>query len=366
MQRRRGSIVDADSSCASVSQLDQALRSGGRWVRSNNSRGDPLPDYGWFRFHGRWSLPEAAMWSWVPPDEAPTCTLTRVTSDRICRTLAALNLTRITYVGDSTTRTMFESLIYLLHADKAKEISRGNAVTSVTCRGGTNVSLQLILNDLLFESFGLWNRTSTCRRACACPGTVKRPCVPFLHDYVFDTRSTLLVISAGAHYREVQPLTKAVDGILHALAEATKHATLYERSRPVRDYSRDLLVWRAAAGGHDNCLNFNRPFASAEDAPAFLTYLWQQALAPNGSRARHYAWDLLPQFNKVARRSIANATWLPMRTQFLDVEPMSALRGDGHRAFVNAAGVADCMHYKLPGVVDWYNAALLAVLNAVL
>jgi len=154
-----------------------------------NSRGDPLPDYGWFRFHGRWSLPEAAMWSWVPPDEAPTCTLTRVTSDRICRTLAALNLTRITYVGDSTTRTMFESLIYLLHADKAKEISRGKVVTSVTCRGGTNVSLQLILNDLLFESFGLWNRTWMCDTwRCACRGPVKRHCVPFLHDKASSTR----------------------------------------------------------------------------------------------------------------------------------------------------------------------------------
>ena len=75
---------------------------------------------------------------------------------------------------------------------------------------------------------------------------------------------------------------------------------------------------------------------------------------------------LVPQFNEVARRSLANATWLPMRTRFLDVEPMSALRGDGHRAVVNKTGVADCMHYELPGVVDWYNAALLAVLNAAL
>jgi len=308
------------------------------------------------------------MWSWLPLDDAPRCTLTRLTPDRLCQTLAALNLTRITYVGDSTTRTAWESLLYLLgtQAEKTTALGRGSAVSRFTCQGGVNISLQLVLNDLLYERLGNWNRKPTCR-SCFCDGNNKRPCVPFVHDYVFDTQSTLLVISAGVHYQDVQSFSQAVDALLGHLSAATKHATLYERRRPVRDYRRDLLVWRAAAGGHDNCSQFERPFTSAEDAPASLTYLWQQALAPNGSRARRFAWDLLPQFNEVARRSLANATWLPVRTQVLDVQPMSVLRGDNHRHYVPNSGgrIDDCMHYELPGVVDWYNAALLAMLEAV-
>jgi hypothetical protein len=40
----------------------------------------------------------------------------------------------------------------------------------------------------------------------------------------------------------------------------------------------------------------------------------------------------------------------------LDVSPMTEVRGDGHRP------PGDCLHYNLPGVVDYWNHLLFSSL----
>ena len=74
----------------------------------------------------------------------------------------------------------------------------------------------------------------------------------------------------------------------------------------------------------------------------------------------------MPSYNVAIYAAIANSSRILQRNglknqpDILDVMPMTLLRPDGHRTWIRPA---DCLHYALPGVPDWWNHALQAKLD---
>jgi hypothetical protein len=89
----------------------------------------------------------------------------------------------------------------------------------------------------------------------------------------------------------------------------------------------------------------------------------------DGLDARLYNWDLFQYYNAHTKKVVKDwneRQWWNVTSvisykpimHVLDVYNMTALRRDGH----SATG-KDCLHYHLPGPVDWWNHLLFAYLE---
>ena len=102
---------------------------------------------------------------------------------------------------------------------------------------------------------------------------------------------------------------------------------------------RTLLIFRSTAPGHANCSGRSTPLS-----------------APQPSEGLPYNWHRFHAQNRMAEEEVRAVGGV-----FLDVEPMTGLRADGHRE-LNLAGRVDCLHYCEPGPVDWWAQLLLNTL----
>lgn len=96
-----------------------------------------------------------------------------------------------------------------------------------------------------------------------------------------------------------------------------------------------LIMFRATAPGHDQCESLETPLESPQEGDNLP-----------------YNWGAMHEQNLVAKRIVEKYGGV-----FLDIEPMTLVRGDGHRGHVRtlAGMVHDCLHYCNPGPVDEWN-----------
>ena len=77
-----------------------------------------------------------------------------------------------------------------------------------------------------------------------------------------------------------------------------------------------------------------------------------------------YSWNKFIDYNDYAQRVIRHRDKdkTKQKIQILDVYPMTVLRPDGHAGGADCfeCGRDDCLHYSLPGPVDWWNHLMLS------
>ena len=318
-----------------IEQLDHALATGGSWQPiSITSRSRPVA----YTISGtlgevqRRAVQQAQhenitsdvytpamLWEWLPPPTQRTCSLPRLTRASLCASMRRLKLSRVFFIGDSLSHMMATSLYALAnHTD-----------------------------DISWEQ-----RRSGARRIIHCD--TDGPLEPFTFqlralrdDSLVSTKwfsefaagpSTLLVANTGLHHHSLLGLQTSLAGVM----------SKFEGFNFSNGRQHDRIVFRTSVPGHANCSAYHAPVAS----PFEITSAYQ--------------WDLVPSYNVAMYAAIANSSRILQRNglknqpDILEVMPMTLLRPDGHRTWIRPA---DCLHYALPGVPDWWNHALQAKLD---
>ena len=288
---------------------------------------------------------EPSLWRWASAGASPPCSLRPVTLSGWCDAMSNLGLSRTMYVGDSLQMDAAMSMDFLLSlpTTSAKRNIGWTYLSKFNCGPSlATQELRIIRNDWLSDPL-IGRRCSKCECMTKNWHASTDHCVPFLSEYLAGNRSTLLFVNVGVHAHSVADFRSAVESFVDELALATNGTSV----KSDRDLGRDHLVFRTTVPGHAGCGSARAPL---EEAPL------------NISTA--YDWNLIPDYNREASIAINDAyARLPLQFHVLDVMPMTLLRPDGHLGPHDKVK-EDCLHYQMPGVPDWWNAALLAFLEA--
>lgn len=139
-----------------------------------------------------------------------------------------------------------------------------------------------------------------------------------------------VVLNRGAHYTPTAEFEEQLELTMLVL-----------RKR----YPDLLIMYRATAPGHDKCEGMEVPLESPQDGASLP-----------------YNWGEMHRQNLAAKRIVEKYGGV-----YIDIEPMTVLRGDGHRGHVRKlrGWVHDCLHYCNPGPVDEWNRLLQNALSRV-
>jgi len=159
------------------------------------------------------------------------------------------------------------------------------------------------------------------------------------------TDRLLGIFNGGAHYHNRSHYYEDLDKMLNILADL---------GRP-----HDLYIFRSTSPGHEGCGPRSRKFAwenGTRDVP-FTSY--DDYLKTFNGRKHRFDWDEFEHYNHYAKDLFyeRNRLGKPPMMHFLDIFNMTALRHDGH------AAPADCLHYRTPGPIDWWNHMLFNYLK---
>ncbi|CAI5531682.1 unnamed protein product [Closterium sp. Naga37s-1] len=133
----------------------------------------------------------------------------------------------------------------------------------------------------------------------------------------------VVVLNRGAHFKSTGHVVLSVSRALQFLRY---------------NYPEKLIVYRATAPGHLNCKDYNKPLFKRQNG-SDLPFHWGEFKVQND-----------------AVRPVVEA----MGGVFMDVDPLSALRPDGHRGLVEKM---DCLHYCLPGPEDTWSEFLYNIVQ---
>ena len=295
-------------------------------------------------------------------------------------------ITSVSYIGDSILLHQYLSLLHLLGLEQPRLGGDGRACWSclnkmsvVNCTATADVG-----NDqarALPITLRLWrcDRLDETARAEVVLPTLRKA-------------RSLTVLSVGAHYsptkhREYNHSLELAwrDFVSHlrALADAIANETAHARAQP-RSLSKlqrrggrgavsttaaaSIIVWRTSPMGHPGCAadHLYRHPAPPEHilAPPVLSNPlteWLQCDECSGD----FGWQQMPAMDELSTQSLE-----PLGVRTLDVTLMTRQRPDSHTAFCwrkatdpTTRWPPDCLHYALPGVPDWWNAAMLSALN---
>ncbi|CAI5947147.1 unnamed protein product [Closterium sp. NIES-65] len=143
---------------------------------------------------------------------------------------------------------------------------------------------------------------------------------PWFDDVLPESDTAVLVLNRGAHYVEDEEFTEQLNRTLTRVREVAPEL---------------LIIYRSTSPGHAHCENITAPLKEPQD-PASLPFHW-------GEFGRQ---------NKLARQMVEAVGGV-----FMDVDPMTSLRGDGHMM-----PPSDCLHYCLPGPLDVWTQLLYNML----
>ena len=281
------------------------------------------------------------MWHWKS-----SCQMTPMGLGNLCREMAARKLSRILFVGDSTSLSQLTSL-YLLVGGNHLPMTPGR---NTMCERWLNCSrwdlepiqLRYIRSDKAGESVARLMPTAS---HCDDDSGRVDQCQPWLHEYASDPAPTLLLLNFGVHYHDADEWRRAFDALLRTLEG------LLATNR-----SGDSFWWRTSAPGHVACQRFSEPLSSAAEMGAPDTW--------------PYDWNLTTRFNHHARHAMrALPARIAARSSVLDIEAMTMLRPDGHYGSTTLPAAPpyvkhDCLHYFLPGPPDWWNHVFMSQLAA--
>lgn len=317
----------------------------------------------------------------------------RVRAASFCSVLQRRGVGRVAFIGDSITTNHYAALALLVgeKVERVTESARwvGNAssgwrpmhpaglgsymrgLMNVTCpdsgddsgdRGRRPAELHPTPSSILVQHVP----ATPYFPGTSVPATAEAAASNFLwRDALAAVREAdVSVINVGAHYapRQEEYDKKRFLGNISTPYPLARQLDLYTRDlqafaaglRELEPRHR-LIVWRTIAPGHPGCEDEWLPLSR-----------WEQR---NASAARwaacpqcvdSFAWALFPAYDALARSLLE-----PLGVRVLDVAHMSAQRPDAHSECRYGGGrlPADCLHWMLPGVPDWWNALLLSSIS---
>jgi len=268
------------------------------------------------------------IWEWLPAND--DCSFTKMNRSTFCAGMEKHNLTRFFMVGDSISYLMAESFWGLVGGSGdvglqtsliSLERGRARLQKRIDCPAGP-VSFVYVRSDRLWNS----SHYEYCNEYCN----------PWWSKYLDDDRPTLLLANTGIHAHTMKRFEEDFDNFTSRLASVS-------HLRP-----KDLFYFRLTLPGHEKCHEYDHPFRSLQE------------FSLDGELARRYTWGLVPGFNDYAKMAASRlAAARKFNLTVLDPYLLTILRPDGHRF-----QQGDCLHYYLPGVVDWWNHLLVTMLLA--
>ena len=164
----------------------------------------------------------------------------------------------------------------------------------------------------------------------------------------------ILVINSGAWM--VKPMPRGAKGAPVSDAEYARNikaaATFLKQN-----YTGEI-VYRTTHIGHPECWKYDKPLEEPIPTPYHSNYTV-------------FRWEAIPGRNAVAKEAFRD-----IGAKIMDIEPMMALRPDGHIAmfhpknfyrkdgkYLRANSFYDCLHYCSPGPMDSWTEMLMNVLR---
>lgn len=293
-----------------------------------------------------------------------------------------LGLGRVMYVGDSLAEYQWHALLYQIGAEEPwyKTSIMYDCPPATKSPDGSNetkaddteskaeaspekrqVELVQVKNDWLLEV-----------PSPLIPSSSTKPTdrlKPWKETYLSaDTKmKTLLVVNTGAHFAGKEGVNNPrYAEVIDAFLTDVQNTFL----RPD-----DVVVLRTTPGGHPSCLTADRPFESEDDRRA----------TSDDDRFAQYGWKKYGVFDEYLRDAVGryndgtsyrgdgdsdgNGNGRgqgegkgPNEIYLLDVAYMTYLRPDGHISGPDNLDPnkkpGDCLHYSLPGPIDWWNNLL--------
>uniref|UniRef100_A0A7S4M8K7 Trichome birefringence-like C-terminal domain-containing protein n=1 Tax=Odontella aurita TaxID=265563 RepID=A0A7S4M8K7_9STRA len=379
------------TSCSSRRGAD--LGSGGRWEK--NPQAGPLMQYGlpWSPVvMGRGTLVKADElhlegWATDPSNHLPSLRSTKyrdpstyvwrddpsteeecgpmvpLNGDAFCDTTIRLGIGKVMFLGDSLSKYHSVALMNQIRASEGATSmpDNGGYYASHTCSGRHTVKIVFITNKLLME-----------KSSPAVPDTMKHTWdpLPWKEEYMSGALSgggtdsslrTLLIVNTGAHHGKFKDYTyvnKAIDDFLSDVK------TKFHRPK-------DIVVLRTTPPGHPACEKMDHPFENEAEREEFITSLTKDD-TPEAQewkkKLKLYQWDKYEKMNEHLREAVRmynkdDSHSGPSNVHLLDVSHMTNLRPDGHMGGIdnkNPNKKVDCLHYSLPGPIDWWSNLLFA------
>jgi len=303
---------------------------------------------------------EASTYKWTE-DIFPTCEAQLLTIEGMCFALAEIDIDRIFIVGDSSSMNHAQSLWKLLGNEDNPNVlgvRDPNWDRIIDCpEEDRTITISYARNDQLIENNKPVDVEKDLRNCYAY-------CYPWEDRYVDFEGSTLLVVNTGAHYQTHHQFQ-------FALREFIKKIDSLERYW-------DIMLYRTSSPGHSDCQDKPlEPFATYDEYSQSITdeYSWEKFIGYND-----YATKFIDERNRGDARGYNPGTAANgdnagdvgilkqpdrMKIEVFDVYPITVLRHDGHVSGEVCEGcqsntIRDCMHYFLPGPVDWWNHLLFS------
>jgi len=293
-------------------------------------------------------------------DLFPTCGAQLLTIEGMCFALAEIDIDRIFIVGDSSSMNHAQSLWKLLGNEDNPNVlgvRDPNWDRIIDCpEEDRTITISYARNDQLIENEKPVDIEEDLRNCYAY-------CYPWEDRYTDFEGTTLLVVNTGAHYQTHHQFQ-------FALREFIKKIDSLERYW-------DIMLYRTSSPGHSDCEERpDSPFANYAEYANTITdeYSWEKFVGYND-----YAVKFIDERNRGDSRGYnpGSSTVSPagavgilkqpdrMKMEVLDVYPTTVLRRDGHVSGETCEGcqshaIRDCMHYFLPGPVDWWNHLLFS------
>lgn len=291
---------------------------------------------------------ERLKWDWEPQSK---CKVSYMSKTSFCDMMDAHDLEQVIYVGDSLTGQMYLSLLHLIGASP-DESNKTMALQEKPKKQHGKSKSGGDRTDIWFPAtLACPSRTVHLHRRGANHNLVS---YAWFNDYVKSEKKTLLVLNIGAHIHSAKGFTKPWDAFISAF-----------KTQLAETKSGDKVVFRTTPPGHNNCDQFHKPFTSLDQFESKCS-------------TQKFDWNLFEGYNDHVRETLSKEG-LSNQVHVLDVVPMTKLRPDGHMEFEDHPKTAlpedkasfgrlpgidhtqklDCLHYKLPGVVDYWNHMLL-------
>jgi hypothetical protein len=204
-------------------------------------------------------------------------------------------------------------------------------------------TIQFVRNDELLENkkqVSLQNQVKNCHSFC----------YPWKQIAASDPSRTLFVVNIGAHLHSRELFNKAIPRFISQFDSLNR--------------KEDIVFMRTLVPGHKNC--------GRKGLKPFENFAEYAAVVKGQKKVKDtYNWDVMSSYNSFMsklledrkRSSGANVA----RMELLDVFPMTVLRPDGHIADefkTPETRKTDCLHYSMPGPVDWWSNLLFTQLKS--
>lgn len=282
-----------------------------------------------------------------------------MTRETFCNVMDELELVKVMFIGDSLTFHWSQSFWKLLgHRDTPSSGTQEGVDEGYQWQHQVQCPKQTI--DVSFYRSDNLDIHTKGRESC---GDNSGTCFEWESKYNNpDHGPTLLLANTGSH-------TSFDENFRNDFNEFFVHLDDINRQK-------DVVLFRTSVPGHRECLlddlepyhNYTQYRATLKDS--YNPYEGTDLPKINAYKAFH--WDNFLPYNKYVHNLLdtrtahlekhPGASEHQITIEMLDVVPMTILRPDGHASSpdclncgLRKGNIGDCLHYSLPGPVDWWN-----------